>query len=306
MAPGIKKLSLFLLAIAFSGAITSSVAQEQNSSQSDRTAIQPRPDRPIRTPRTADPVSDRGTSQQGRNPGTEQQGRNPNLGRPITVPKPQQPANPDPMKTVVLPVPVLVEPVQTTLSQVDVIREDVYEEPALENFDGWAPRWKVGYTANITSYGIGAHLMIPMGAQANSEFFIRLGIALFSKSTKFIIDGNSYEAASGLLPLALMVKTTHYSVQNSYGEFRIYSAVGGGPVLGMAVPKNFDKEVGGPFTRWGLGGELFGAIGTEFVLNGNVGYYAEAGFSYLTFAGHSFSTTQQFLSPTLSLGIRFY
>lgn len=66
------------------------------------------------------------------------------------------------------------------------------------------------------------------------------------------------------------------------------------------------RKWGGPFTRWGLGGELFGAIGTEFVLNGNVGYYAEAGFCYLTFAGQSFSTTQQFLSPTLSLGIRFY
>ncbi len=167
-------------------------------------------------------------------------------------------------------------------------------------------RWKVGYVANITSYGVGAHLMIPAGVQANSEFFIRLGAVLFSKSPEFIINGNSYEPQSGLLPLALMVKTTHYSAQNSYGEYHVYSLVGGGPVFGIAVPMNFDESSSGGYTQLGLAGELFGAIGTEFVLNNSVGYYVEVGLSYLNFAGRSFSTEQHFLSPTLSLGIRFY
>jgi hypothetical protein len=230
--------------------------------------------------------------------------------RPIGNPDTPKPVTTPPIQVVLLPVAVpVIDPIDLhwwgNIQPKEIITNVISNDP-VDYFDGWAPRWKLGYTATITSYGMGAHMMIPAGTAGNSELFVRLGTVLFSKSQDFVIDGIAYESRGVLLPLSLMLKTTHFSGNNSYGGYRVYSALGGGPVIGFSFPSTIEEGMTGRYSRWGLAGEFFGALGAEFVLNNNVGYYAEAGFSYINFAGRSFSTAQQYLSPTLSIGIRFY
>lgn len=301
MAPGIKIFSLFLLIIALSGAMIPVHAQSRDRSRTDRPERSSRPEGPAR-----DSENDRGD----RNSSTQRLGGGERSGRTVTQPDQPTPVTLKPGDVVILPVAVpVIDPIDLfwwgNIPSKEIITNVINDDP-VDYFDGWTPQWKLGYNACITSYGMGAHVLIPAGTAGNSEVFMRLGMVLFSKSRDFIIDGYTYESGSGLLPLALMLKTTHFSGQNSYGEYRLYSALGGGPVLGFAFPANFEEGKAGDYSRWSLAGEFFGALGAEFVLNNHIGYYAEAGFSYINFAGRSFSTTQQILSPTLSVGIRFY
>lgn len=307
MAPGIKIFSLILTVTAFSGAVASLDAQSRTPSQSTPPATTTS-ERTGRNSGTGEGAQGRRTAQQGRNPGSDQQNRNRNNRRTLT---PTEPAQQSGSVITVTPIPIVVPTdvaidIPSVFEVMEVIDEDTPAQPTWDYLDGWTPRLKAGYSAHAASYGMGADILIPAGMQANSELFVRVGGLLFSKSPEFIINGEAYESQSGLFTAAIMLKNIHYSAQNSYGEYRFYSAVGAGPVFGVAFPMNFDGGMSERYARWSLAGELFGSLGTEFVLKSNIGFYAEAGISYLQFAGRSFSTAQQIISPTFSVGIRFY
>ena len=301
MAPGLKTYTLILLIIALSGAMIPATAQLRDRTRPERSERSSRPEEPTRNPendradRTSVPV---------------RSGDGERSGHPVTVPNPPKPVASEPA-IVILPVVVpLFGPLQLPYPFVDESQEEYTENShdadAVVYSDGWNSRWKLGYAAGITSYGFGGHLVIPAGTGGNSEVFIKLGIIAFSRSQDLIVDGNVYESNSGLFPLALMVKTTHLSGSNTHGEYRLYTTFGGGPVIGFTLPADFDEGNTGISPRLGIAGEFFGSLGAEFVLNGTVSYYAEAGLSYINFAGQSFSTAQKILSPTLSIGVRFY
>jgi len=310
MAPGIRILSLFLLITALSGAILIAHTAPQERPQTVRSSPDPRPERPVRPTRpegpARNPANDNGErNRPARSPADDQQS-----ARPVRPPDALNPATTNTPDVGLLPVAVpLGLPPEHFLgyeySHEEIIM-NVLDNTPFEYSDGWSPRWKLGYTTTITSYGFGAHMAIPAGKAGNSELFVKLGTVLFSKSTDFRINGIPYESRSALLSLSFMMKTTHTSGNNSYGEYRLYSILGGGPVIGFSFPSAIEDGMMGTYSRWGLAGEVFGALGAEFVLNNHAGYYAEAGFSYLNFAGRSFSTTPQIFSPTLSIGIRFY
>jgi hypothetical protein len=283
MALGIKIFTLFLTAIAFSGAMLSLNAQSRNSSRSASAVTTSGSERTEKMRTTNKPAARRRTTS-SQSPETE------------------KPADPAPIG---VPVDVIIN-VPPLQQIVEIVTNSTTKDDSRDDSDWWPHQWKVGYIANAASYGIGTHIIIPAGIHTNSELFVRMGVILFSKSSEFVIDGISHEAESGLLSLALMLKTIHYSTRSSFGEYRVYSIVGGGPVFGSAYPADFDEGIVGGHTRWSLAGEFFGAFGTEFLLYKNIGYYAEVGFSYLSFAGRSFSTEQQFLTPTLTIGVRFY
>ncbi len=308
MAPGKKIFSLFLLTMTISGAVVFLNAQTRTPSRTDGTGQSTR-DRLSGT--TTD---DRRTADRGRTGDSDHKVVSRLPGRPLTPPSPEEKKRSDSsIPTTVLATDRPVQPVRAGFrppepEQPEPVRidEDFSFDYPVDYIDGWAPRLKSAYTASMASYGPAAHILLPASSNGNTEFFFRTGGVLFMKSPDFHIDGNTFGSESGLIPFTLVVKNIHYSVTNSYGEYRFYSLAGGGPVLGFAIPGGYDEGETVRHTRWGFAGELSGSVGAEFVINNAVGYFAEIGVTYLQFASGRFSSKPNFISPTLSLGIRFY
>ncbi len=172
-----------------------------------------------------------------------------------------------------------------------------------EQFSSFSSRFRSSYTMALSSYAIGGTVSIPLTGLDRSELLLRTGISALFKGREYY-EGE--KMTSLFVPLAIAVRTDHYVDMLSNAEFTLYSTFGGGPALGMIVPQNSDEVESEAGTHFSAAGELFGSIGAEMALRNGQGVCFELGVSYLGFAGTTMSDRTSFISPTLSIGIRFH
>ncbi len=164
----------------------------------------------------------------------------------------------------------------------------------------------MGFATRVSSYEIGVNLSFPVAVADRSDILIQTGVYSFFGGTPYIIEGDRYEASVLKIPVLLSIRTIHllWNVEND--RLALYSIAGGGPFLGVRSPSQYETDNIGPFLMYGFGGELYGALGAELFHSNGIAYSFEVGLSYATIPTRNFVQQSSFLSPSISVGIRFF
>ncbi len=161
------------------------------------------------------------------------------------------------------------------------------------------------YLIGGAEYGAGGLAVHRFGRPAQANFVLGLGLFSASDFRDQTINGAVYAQRGILLPVRLGIRNELLREELPALDWAVYWVSTAGPVLAFGFPYGADFQTVVSNTTFGLGGEVYTALGLEAIFGVGLALYLEGGaYAMNAFASRSLLRQANYFGPSLAFGIR--
>ena len=162
---------------------------------------------------------------------------------------------------------------------------------------------KVMMTA--TDLGVGGIAFHRFGRPSTTNFIFGTGMLSAIEPADVSVNGVMYSQRAMFIPLRFGIRNEIYHQELSSLDWAFYWVGTLGPVLAFGYPRGLDFRQTFSHFNFGLGGEVYSALGLEASFGAGVSLYLEGGaYAMNAFASRSLFQHANYIGPSLAFGIR--
>lgn len=157
-----------------------------------------------------------------------------------------------------------------------------------------------------TDYGTGGFAFYRIGRPSQTNVLFGIGALTASDFAEQTINGTIYTQQGMLLPIRLGIRNEIFRQELPALKWVFYWVSSAGLVPAFGFPQGLNFQTTLSRMNFGLGGEVYGAIGLEAFFGVGLALYLEGGFYAMNaFANRSLFRQPNYFGPSIAFGMRF-